>query len=69
MTKEVEATLHKQLAQQLEWESLSYSQKNRQLFLNQKELLDKFLERHAISQAQYDKSLGELRIKMGIVDD
>ena len=37
-----------------------------QLFLNQKKTLDKFLERGAISQAQYDKSLGDLREKMGV---
>ena len=36
------------------------------LFLRQKELLDTFLSRHAISQAQYDKSLGDLIVKMGI---
>ena len=31
-----------------------------------KETLDLFLERGAISQAQYDKSLGDLREKMGV---
>ncbi len=36
------------------------------LFLRQKELLDTFLSHHAISQAQYDKSLGDLIVKMGI---
>ena len=44
---------------------MTQSQKKKQLFLNQKELLDIFLERHAISQAQYQKSLGDLRLKMG----
>ena len=34
--------------------------KKKQLFLNQKQLLDTFLEHGAISQAQYDKSLGDL---------
>ncbi len=37
-----------------------------QLFLKQKNLLDTFLEKHAISQSQYDKSLGDLREKMGM---
>lgn len=37
-----------------------------QLFLNQKELLDIFRQKNAISQAQYNKSLGDLREKMGI---
>lgn len=68
MTKEVEEELHEQISRQRRWEAMSYAQKNRQLFLNQKELLDKFLECHAISQAQYDKSLGDLKSKMGITD-
>ena len=49
-----------------EWETLSPEQKKKQLFLNQKNLLDTFLEKKAISQAQYDKSLGNLRDKMGM---
>ena len=36
----------------IEWSSLSYEEKNRQLFLRQKKTLDMFLERGAISQAQ-----------------
>ena len=36
------------------------------LFLSQKDTLDKFLERGAISKAQYDKSLGDLKEKMEI---
>ena len=36
------------------------------LFLRQKNILDKFLERGAISQAQYDKSFGDLKEKMEI---
>ena len=66
MTKSVEEELHEQISRQRQWEAMSYAQKNKQLFLNQKELLDTFLERHAISQAQYDKSLGDQRAKMGI---
>ena len=37
-----------------------------ELFRRQKNLLDTFLDRNAISQAQYDKSLGDLRDKMGV---
>jgi len=37
-----------------------------ELFRRQKNLLDTFLEKNAISQAQYDKSLGDLRDKMGV---
>ena len=40
--------------------------KKRELFLRQKELLDTFLEHGAISRAQYNKSLGDLTVKMGM---
>ena len=49
-----------------EWNDLSPEEKKVQLFLNQKQTLDLFLERGAISQAQYNKSLGDLREKMGV---
>ncbi len=35
-------------------------------FLRQKETLDVFLERGAITKAQYDKSLGDLIVLMGM---
>lgn len=44
----------------------SYKEKLIQLFLEQKKTLDLFLERNAISKAQYDKSLGDLKVKMKI---
>ena len=66
MTKEVEAELQEQIARQRRWEAMTPGQKKKQLFLNQKELLDTFLARHAISQAQYDKSLGDMVEKMGV---
>ena len=47
------------------WDTLSYQEKNHQLFLSQKSMLDKFLKRGAISQAQHDKSLHDLIVKMG----
>ena len=50
----------------IEWSSLSYEEKNPQLFLRQKKTLDMFLERGAISQAQHDKSLHDLIEKMGM---
>ena len=50
------------------WENLSPEEKKRELFLRQKQTLEMFLERHAISQAQYDKSLGDLREKMCMQD-
>ena len=57
---------------QIEWEKLNPDEKKKQLFIKQKKLLDTFLERNAISKAQYDKSLGDLRDKMnmhGIEDE
>ena len=51
------------------WSSLNYEEKNRQLFLRQKKVLDMFLERGAISQAQHDKSLHDLIEKMGMQDN
>lgn len=50
-------------------ESVSREDKKKQLFLNQKQLLDTFLEHGAISKAQYDKSLGDLIVKMGIKEN
>lgn len=47
------------------WETLSRSEKKHELFLRQKETLDLFLARGAISPAQYEKSLHDLKEKMG----
>ena len=52
-------------AENKNWSALSYEEKNHQLFLKQKDLLDGFLERGAISKAQHDKSLHDLIEKMG----
>ena len=48
------------------WDSLSYVEKNHQLYLKQKALLDQFLEKGAISQAQHDKSLHDLIEKISL---
>lgn len=53
---------------QIVWENLTPEEKRKQLFLKQKKTLDLFLERNAISKAQYDKSLGDLIEKMGMHD-
>lgn len=42
------------------WDSLSYEEKNHLLFERQKHMLAEFLEKGAISQQQYDKSLHDL---------
>ena len=48
-----------------DWDKLTHEQKNHQLYLKQKELLDQFLKRGAITQKQHDKSLHDLSVKMG----
>lgn len=53
---------------QASWEALTPAEKKKHLFLRQKELLDTFLAKNAITQAQYDKSLGDLIEKMGMQD-
>ncbi len=47
-----------------EWDSMTYEEKNRQLYLRQKRLLASFLARGAITKAQYEKSLRDLTAKM-----
>ncbi len=44
---------------------MSSKEKNHDLYLRQKALLDTFLEKHAITQAQYNKSFHDLTEKMG----
>ena len=56
------------MTENIEWEKLSPEEKKVELYRRQKVLLDTFLERNAISQAQYDKSLNDMRTKMGIGD-
>jgi len=51
---------------QKEWDTLTAEEKKKVLFLRQKNTLALFLERKAIDQRQYDKSLGDLREKMGM---
>ncbi len=46
------------------WETMTHEQKNHQLYLKQKSMLDMFLAHGAISQAQHDKSLHDLTEKM-----
>lgn len=44
---------------------MSLREKNHQLYLKQKNMLDMFLEHGAISREQHDKSLHDLTVKMG----
>ena len=52
--------------EQYEWEQLSPEQKKIQLYLEQKKTLEIFLAHGAISRAQFDRSLGDLTVKMGM---
>ena len=47
----------------------THEEQLRRLYLDQKHTLDLFLERGAISRAQYEKSLGDLTRKMGFSPD
>ena len=47
------------------WSKMTYEEKQHQLFLKQKNILDEFLAHGAISKAQHDKCLHDLIEKMG----
>ncbi len=47
---------------------LTTKEKKIDLYLSQKRTLDLFLEHHAITLAQYNKSLTDLTEKMGMMD-
>ncbi len=48
----------------LSFDTMSKEEKRIELYLSQKRLLETFLERNAISRAQYEKSLSDLTTKM-----
>ena len=48
--------------------SMTHEEKQAALFREQKQTLNCFLERGAITKAQYDKSLHNLKEKMGVND-
>lgn len=48
------------------WDEMTPDEKKLQLYIKQKNMLDSFLARNAISRVQYDKSLGDLTEKMGM---
>ena len=47
-----------------EWDGLTPEEKKRQLYEKQVAMLQGFLDRHAISKEQYEKSYGDLTAKM-----
>ena len=50
------------------YNQMTAEEKKRDLFDRQKETLDLFLEHGAISRAQYEKSLRDLKARMGFAD-
>ena len=46
-------------------EAMSREEKNHQLYLKQRDMLDMFLDHGAITREQHDKSLHDLTVKMG----
>lgn len=48
------------------WGTMTYAEKNCALYTQQKQTLDLFLERGAITKAQHDKSLHDMTVKMGM---
>ena len=65
MKKDIQDELREQIEKQRLWESMSPEEKRRQLYLRQKETLEAFLVRHAISQAQYDRGVQEMSKALG----
>lgn len=51
------------------WTGMTHDEKNNELFSEQKRTLELFLERGAISEAQFKKSLHDLIEKMGIHEE
>lgn len=49
-----------------DWETLTPEEKKRKLYLRQKAMLEGFLARGAITRAQFEKSFGDLTVKMGM---
>ena len=48
-----------------EYSNMTLAEKNHCLYLKQKAMLDTFLAKGAITQAEHDKSLHDLTVKMG----
>lgn len=54
------------MAEEKDWAVMTPEEKKKQLFLRQKELLNLYLEKGAITKADYEKSLKSLTEKMGV---
>ena len=53
------------LPERSEMGPMTFAEKNHFLYLKQKAMLDTFLAHGAITQAEHDKSLHDLTVKMG----
>ena len=60
MTRDIAYELRDQLEQQRRWAAMSQEEKKKHLLQSQKEMLDKFLERNAISRKQYEDGINIL---------
>ena len=60
MKKDIAYELRDQLEQQRRWAAMSPEEKKKHLLQSQKEMLDKFLERNAISRKQYEDGVNTL---------
>ena len=58
--KDIETELREQIERQQQWATMPPEQKKKHLLQRQREMLDTFLERNAISRARYEESLNEL---------
>ena len=56
------------LSEEKELNTLSYDEKNEQLFQHEKRMLEMFLAKGAISRQQFEKSLHDLIEKTGHVE-
>lgn len=65
MTEDMEYELRDQIELQRRWERMTPEEKRWQLFQRQKATLEAFRDRHAISQAQYDRGLREMTAALG----
>ncbi len=54
------------MTEETEYSVLSQDEKKLRLYQRQKNMLDKFLETNALTQAEYNKSLEGLTRKMGM---
>ena len=60
MTKDIEVEISEQLECRRQWAAMTPEQKKKHLLQKQKEMLEMFLERNAISRTQYEEGVSML---------